>query len=161
MRDIEVIHGEGLPRLFSQIGVPMAGKRLQCGDLSQARELLNNEYFDHAMLEAANDLGAWRLERDHRRAADEEPQLRKDGDACEAEVREKFGLLRDVGFEKAAQDKLVRKTTSIMVLAMIERRWNMPMDDRIFSPLDTVIAQGHIVCGWVEGLYPDGEWVVW
>jgi hypothetical protein len=44
---------------------------------------------------------------------------------------------------------------------MIERRWDMPIDDRIFSPLDAVIAEGHILCGWAGGLYPEGEWVVW
>jgi HlyD family secretion protein len=32
-----------------------------------------------------------------------------------------------------------------MILAMIERRWNMPVDDRIFGPLDAVIAQGLVV----------------
>ncbi|MCX5691668.1 MAG: hypothetical protein NTV94_18070 [Planctomycetota bacterium] len=150
MREIEAIHGEGLFTRYAQ-----------CSDVSQACELLHSEYFDHALLEASNDLRHWRLGHDHRRAAEEESQLRKDGDELRARVAEWAGRLEEAGCRKREQERIVRETTSIMILAMIERRWNMPIDDRIFSPLDAVIADGHIVCGWAGGLYPEGEWVVW
>jgi len=75
MREIEVIHGEGLLRLFSRLGGRLSARYAQCSNVSQAEKLLNNEYFDHALLEAANDLRDWRLGHDHRRAACSAPHL--------------------------------------------------------------------------------------
>jgi hypothetical protein len=161
MKEIEVVHGERLPRLFSQLGKPLRSIGLRCESLAEACNLLHDEHFDYALLEAANEFHAWRLDCDHRRAADEEGQLRLDAQECLRQVTGTAGRLLEAGFDDKARDKVLRTTKTIMILAMIERRWNMPVDDRIFGPLDAVIAQGHIVCGWVDGLYPEGQWAVW
>ena len=161
MREIEAIHGERFPRLFSRIGHPTSALGTRCRDVNDARERLFCQYFDYAVNEARNELYEWGDEHGYCQDEEEQQQWQLDGETCGATIRAMAFRLQDAGFDEAAQQRLVQKTTVFMLFAVLERRWKIPADDRIFSPIDAIIAKGHIVRGWVDGLYPEGEWAVW
>lgn len=73
----------------------------------------------------------------------------------------RFDRLRALGFDEKDLEKVLWTTSLIIVGAWIERTEQMPPDDRNYDQLDKVIGAGHMVCGWVDGLYPEGEWAVW
>jgi hypothetical protein len=149
------------PLLFSRLGQSDSLVGTRCLAVTQVAELLQEQHLEYAMLEAANECNWWRIQQDSRRVAEERSALTQEVEACLLRVGGRTELLRRSGLDDKSRQIVVRYTTSIITLALVERRWNMPVDDRIFGPLDAVIAQGHIVCGWVDGLYPEGQWAVW
>jgi hypothetical protein len=80
---------------------------------------------------------------------------------CNPMLSNRFDRLRALGFDEKDLEKVLWTTSLIIVGAWIERTEQMPPDDRNYDQLDKVIGAGHMVCGWVDGLYPEGEWAVW
>jgi hypothetical protein len=106
MREIEAVHGERFPRLFSRIGLPISALGTRCRDLNDARERLLCEYFDYACNEAKNELYLWGAEHGYGQDLEERQQFKVAGDACEGAISALTCRLQDAGFDEACQQKL-------------------------------------------------------
>ena len=161
MNDLQKLMTHREPDLFCRVGVLDRVDFCPCQDIEHAKSCLQSEYFDHALHEAANDGHRWQDigAPQHLKVSNE--QIRAQHAMCKPMLSNRFDRLRALGFDEKDLEKVLWTTSLIIVGAWIERTEQMPPDDRNYDQLDKVIGRGHMVCGWVDGLYPDGEWAVW
>ena len=161
MNDLQRLMTNREPELFGRVGLVEAVGFCQCQDIEHARECLRSEYFDHALFEVGNESRSWRRIGAPDDAKPSNEQILAHHAFCKPMLSNRFGRLRALGFDEKDLEKVLWTTSLIIVGAWIERTEQMPPDDRNYDQLDKVIGRGHMVCGWVDGLYPDGEWAVW
>jgi hypothetical protein len=161
MNDLQQLMKQREPEMFGRVGMLESVGFCRCEDIEHAKSCLQSEYFDHALHEAANDGHRWQDigAPEHLKVSNE--QIRAQHAMCKPMLSNRFDRLRALGFDENDLEKVLWTTSLIIVGAWIERTEQMPPDDRNYDQLDKVIGRGHMVCGWVNGLYPDGEWAVW
>ena len=161
MTDLDELMRQREPNLFCRVGQRESVGFYQADSVEDARTYLRSEYFDHALFEVGNEGRSWQVRGAPKHLEVSNEQIREQHAMCKPMLSNRVDRLRSLGFDEKDLEKVLWTTSLIIVGAWIERTEQMPPDDRNYDQLDKVIGRGHMVCGWVDGLYPDGEWAVW
>jgi hypothetical protein len=151
---------ERASHLYTRAGCRAAGAWPSCVSDAHARELLASEYTDYAIVEAMNELGSV--------VRSTTPQVWKSWNDVvrEYDVRCRQVVSHAVETRlprslQMARDKVSSLSASIIIASWLEEYWDVPQTSRVFAPLDAELLSGRVVCGWADGLYPEGTWMVW
>jgi len=69
--------------------------------------------------------------------------------------------LRQHGVDSIDRILITRVSMNLIAGECFENLYNVPLSCRAFRFAREVFLAGHLVCGWVNGLFPDGDWCIW
>ena len=148
-------------QLFVSVGSPSTLRCPIVGDWAHASVSLRSDDFHDAVGESRNALSGYALQTYPRLWGKWNDELNRTFAEVDSIVAKSRQRLRKFG-EDVVDDILIQRFTSMILCCMWLEEWfSVPIEHRVYNKCREIYAASHMVCGWNDGEYPDGEWVLW